>query len=308
MLALNEKNPEKKCEIYTKGLARLPADHEVSYQLTADYCNDLVSGKLKPREEALPIVRKLCTKLLNQNIDTKFHNWALRWVFMYEDDEHLSDWYRYVGRLWTLPDMLALRYRHFGDRNRYNFQQQACLFLKVNDCCCSFLGQWFGSEEETAQHNIESLEFALRFIDTLRNPSNDEDIWIERRAFCFQKIAECKFRLGDKEGGYEALEKSVGLYETILSYPPDHDFFGTAPYFDLISGCRMNWFDPNEEKSELNQESTYINIMDALEGNSHSEWTWFEPYREEVRFRKLFNRILRYSTAPEAWKRMKNVE
>lgn len=287
----NETDPSKKLEQALRCFRETPKTWEPErYEYAMVALSTLVYGNCMSREEALPIVRELANVLLNQKADRKFHNWAIRQIFCYEEEDRLIDWEKYVGWYMTYHDLLELRYQYTGNWEEYNRQGQANLFTKLARLFdCGMFVKASDNEEETAQYMKENALFCLRLCDMFReNPDEDMDLFLKLRAEAYQKLAGANFRLGKREEGYEALEKSLDLYIKIITMPPDRELTCSHPMLNLISGCRMNWFEPNEKRDPMNQDSDYININNVFRGREPS---WFDPYRDEERFQACYKRF-----------------
>jgi len=280
----SETDPSKKCDLALRAFREFPDD----YGFAVDALRELTDDA-KPREEGLPIARELCTLLLNQNTDAFGRTAALRWMYCYEDEERLTDWQNYLPK-WSRAELLEFRYACTGERERMDYQKQANLFESLNRRFPLGAHRTFENEKDTARSIVDGCHFTLRLFDLFRDPAEEVDLWIQKRAWTYLYLAKGYFRLGEADNAFDALEKSVGLYEIILKLPPDRELTCRSPLLDLISACRMNWFSPNEERSPAHQDSDYANIFDALDG-SDRQWAWFDPYREDGRFRACFERI-----------------
>ncbi len=281
----SENDPSKKCDLALRAFREFPD----SYDFAVDALRELAFHDAKPRDEGLPLARELCILLLNQSTDTFGRMVALRWMYCYEDEERLADWQKYTPE-WNRSELLEFRYRCTGELERQNIQSQANLFESIAEQFPLTAHKTFENEEETARSIVESCHFSLRLFDLFRNPMEEIDLWIQSRAWTYLFLAKGYFRLGEADNAFGALEKSVELYEKILRLPPDMELTCNSPLLDCISACRMNWFRPNEERSPAHQDSDYTNIYIALDG-SDRQWAWFDPYREDARFKTCFDRI-----------------
>ena len=280
----SETDPSKKCDLALRAFREFPDD----YRFASDALRELTSDA-KPRDEGLPLARELCTILLNQNTYAFGRTAALRWMYAYEDEDRLDDWQNYLPK-WSRAELLEFRYACTGERERMNYQKQANLFESLNRRFPLGAHRTFENEEDTARSIVDGCHFTLRLFDLFRDPAEEVDLWIQKRAWTYLYLAKGYFRLGEADRAFDALEKSVELYEIILNLPPDRELTCRSPLLDLISACRMNWFSPNEERSPAHQDSDYANICGALDG-SDRQWEWFDPYREDGRFKACFERI-----------------
>ncbi|MBR5313299.1 MAG: helix-turn-helix transcriptional regulator [Clostridia bacterium] len=280
----SENDPAKKCDLALRAFREFPDD----YRFAVDALRELTSDA-KPRDEGLPIARELCTLLLNQDTYAFGRTVALRWMYGYEDEERLSDWQKYLPE-WSRAELLEFRYSETGNTVRMDYQKQANLFESLNRRFPLGAHRTFGNEEDTARSIVDGCHFTLRLFDLFRDPAEEVDLWIQKRAWTYLYLAKGYFRLGKADEAFDALEKSAALYEIIIQLPPDMELTCHSPLLDCISACRMNWFCPNEERSPAHQDSDYINICSALDG-SDEQWAWFDPYREDKRFKSCLERI-----------------
>lgn len=285
-----EKDSTKKFELTMKAFREFPDE----YFFAADALRALVHGNAKPREEALPVVRELVSILLNQTQDKVFHNWALRSIFCYEDEDCLADWQKYVGEYKTLPELMELRYGYTDDYDRLNYQCQLNLFRKFNDMFPIHACKDFPDEEETARSVIEGSEISLRLTDEVRDPAEDIDLFIRHRAWTYLFLAKGHFRLGNREDGYAAMEKAVDLCEKLFDLPRDTVLRCPSPLFDLLSENPFS--DANDSMSSVcanNAENAHMVFLSALTGNE-GQWRWLKPYREEERYQACVERLRRH--------------
>lgn len=281
-----EEDPHKLFEYRLETYRKFPKEHPKACEIAGDICRDLVIEGVLPRDEALPIVRELCLMLINQNTDSMHHNWALQNIYMYEDEDKLGEWQKYVGKQMTEPDLLELRYGYLDDYERLNYQRQQNLFAKINDMFPIHACKHFSDEEENARSVIESAEISLRLFDQFRDRDNDADIFINHRAWTYLFLAKGYFRLGKREEGYAAVEKALDLCEKLLKLPHDTVLHCPYPPFDLLS------VKPFEKIGSLLPiaENTYHNFLSALTENDH-QWCWFKPYISEARYQEILKRL-----------------
>lgn len=281
-----EDDAKKKFELSMEVYSKFPKEHKRACFIASDICKTLVENNALPRDEALPIVRELCTILLNQKTDSVFHNWALRYIYRYEDEDKLADWQKYVGKRMTEPDLLELRYLYRGEYDRHNMQAQTNLFKTINECFPIHTNKHFEDNTETARSIIEGTEISLRLFDLLRDPTEDADLFLRHRAWTYLYLSKGHFQLGNCEKGYEALEKAVDLCEILLTLPPDTILRCPNPLFDLLE---VNPFERHGMYLSV-ADNVYTTFHSALTGNE-GQWKWLEPHREEPRYLSVVKRL-----------------
>ncbi|MBQ8511146.1 MAG: helix-turn-helix transcriptional regulator [Clostridia bacterium] len=294
----------------------------------------LICHDALPREEALPIVREYCRKLIENTRSSVRRLSSLYRIFQYEDEDRLTDWSKYVSEKVTVPQLLASRYNHLGEVEKCNLQRQKNLFASLNysfdtefsrlryhegagslnsDTASRAADHLLGPAEKDPTISVKGQEIILRLVDVLRDPAIEEDGWIFRRAFTYLRLAAGRFGSGDKEGGYEALEKSVELYETVLRIPVDRDLPLNCQVLDRLTISAISYYNP--EQNLLRQiSSDPVDIMlrrdaaSVLPVNTHnfryaqiyhpltdpSGWEWFNCVRDEDRYKACVERIRKY--------------
>ena len=282
--AEQEKDPVKRYELRRKAIVSLPKTHRYTYYLLYDNLHDLVYADVFPREKALPIVRELSDILLNQSVDHWRRNLALRFIYEYEDEEELNNWKKYVSGNDSEGKLLELRYHYREEYDRYNEQMQRNIFQRM---WISFpTAKHHDNEENTARECITAAETAFRLYDVFRDdPDNDYDLFLEKRAWNYLFLDKCKFRLGERDGGYEALEKAVELYEKFCTMPDDMELRCSHQCFDLLS-ISNSYYGINPGCAISSQ---YYNLEAALDVEE-DQWEWFRPCMNEDRFAALRER------------------
>lgn len=319
-----------KYEIMAKALEEFP-DSEPFMEKAMD---QLLLHNALPREKALPIVREYCRKLIENTRSSVRRLSSLYRIFQYEDENRLADWSKYVSEKVTVPQLLASRYNHLGEVDKCNLQRQKNLFASLNysfdtefsrlryhegaggldsDTASRAADHLFGSAEKDPVVSVKGQEIILRLVDVLRDPAIEEDGWIFRRAFTYLRLAAGQFGSGDKDGGYEALEKSVELYERILQIPVDRELLLNCPVLDRLTVSAVSYYNPEQNllkqissdpvDTMLRQDAAsilsvnthnfrYAQIYHPL--TSPSGWEWFDCVRSEERFKACAERIITY--------------
>ncbi len=319
-----------KYEVMAKAIEEFPdSEHFLEKAL-----EQLVYHNALPREEALPIVREYCRKLIENTGKPITRLSTLYKIFQYEDEERLDNWSKYVSEKVTVPQLLASRYHHLGDVDKCNLQRQKNLFASLNysfDAEFSrlrYISETGSLDPDTAAHaadlilgpavkdpeaSVRGQEIVLRLVDVLRDPSTDKDGWIFRRAFTYLRLAAGRFGSGDRDGGYKALEKSVELYEIILEIPVDLELPLNCPVLDRLTISAVTYYNPepnllrrtssdSDHKTPRKEtaSNTQINTLHYRYAQIYHPlanpdgWEWFNSVRNEDRFKAFLERIEKY--------------
>lgn len=207
-----ENNRKKQYETALAAFREFPEE----YRFANSAAETLAHHDILPREEGLPVFRELTQKMLAQPIPT-WRFFALRLIYIYEDEDRLKDWNAYVpSMIFSRQILMENRWLSgpFQDEDKAVLQKQMNLFLLLEYC----LGSCF-ERPGNPSVSAELQDIALRMIDSLRDPSTDRDGWLFRRASKNLAKARFLFEAEKREEGYAALEKAAELYEIVYSVP-----------------------------------------------------------------------------------------
>ncbi|MBR5365235.1 MAG: helix-turn-helix transcriptional regulator [Clostridia bacterium] len=244
---------------------------------------DLVIHKCMPREQALPVVRELCESL----VGTSEQSEAVRFIYLFEDEDKLARWEEMTAWQYTSPRLYEERYDYREEIENCNRQRQKNLYADLVYGFFRYFGKRAEGDREDPASWTAGLECALRIIDCLRDPSDDEDGWISERAYILMRLARYRFLLGKRAEGYDALRKAVDLAKIVMSRPPEYEFPFHTPVLDLVSGSRLNDFYPLIVESD-SMASYFYNRMVTIGENGTG---WFEVVKDEPEYQALAARI-----------------
>lgn len=277
-------------EIATKAWAEFPNEYFFALMI----CKQLVYGNVLPREEALPLFRKLCEKMLNENTDLYYRTRAIQLIFLYEDDDALHEnWYKYVSGFQTPSQLMERRYNYRNEIYNVNRQKQRNLLFNLGySFRCDFRKRQHTDSDDMMtlfdpHSTIDGQKVILNIIDVLRDPAVEVDAWIAHRAFAYLRLSSAYFLTGQKDDGYTALEKSISLYETMFRLPPDLQLSYNSPVLDLWTVSRLTNFDPDDVQDELCLKIRYRETFECIEN-------WFNDVRGEEQFKSYITRIKKY--------------
>ncbi len=255
-------------------------DHP-SFAVRALY--DLVIHKCMEREQALPIVRELCESLVGTDAQSE----AVRFMYLFEDEDKLSRWEQLTAWQYTSPRLYEERYDYREEIDNCNRQRQKNLFAELDYSFIHYFGKRAEGDREDPASWATGLECALRIIDCLRDPSDDEDGWISERTYILMRLARYRFLLGNRTDGYDALRKAVELAEIVMSRPPEYVFSFHTSVLDLVNGSRLNDFDPLVSESDT-MTSCFYDMIATIGGNGTG---WFEVVKDEPEYQNIAARI-----------------
>ena len=271
-------------------------NNEFPFAITA--LEILVYNNIKPREEALPIVRDLCADVLDRCHKAAERSMILKMIYIYEDEDKLSDWYKYASSWLTIDELYELRYDALNDVDKCNLQRQINLYDGLNKVFDYAFGRRHKTKYKDSDASIVGQSKILEIIDLLRDPTEDIDGWIGRRAFTYLRLSAAYFGSGKHPKGYEALDKAIELYEKILSLPPNTELGFNSPIFDTLKVKRKDDFGVPDRTQDFTYdytEMTFENIYYPL--TRSGGWEWFDCVRGEERFKSYIERIIKFKPA-----------
>lgn len=249
---------------------------------------ELVYNDAVPREEGLPFARECCRKILENTKNDQTRLATIHKIFIYEDEDRLDEWKKYVSVSATVPQLLSNRYYHRGEAEKYNRQTQTNIFLQLADLFAARFWQLTDGNDPKEMDPVKTAEgqkIVLRMLDALTETPSEIDGWSGHRMNACVLLAAARFRLGEKEEAYASLETAVDLTDRLAGLPEDAEIGFCHPFFDLITvpvdyaGYRIPYL-----------RATVSNLFFLL-SRSEGISKWFDPYREEERFQCCIKRI-----------------
>lgn len=267
----------------------------------AEACQLIVEENILPRDEGLPILRKLGKEVLNNSAHVYQQRSVIEAIYRYEDENKLSEWNKYVSDIHAIRKLLAKRYEYQNDIVKFNRQLQINRWYSLSYSFDSEFAKRHSEWYFDPYASVNGQKTILNTVDAMRDPTVEIDAWIRRRAFTYIRLAAAYFGVGMvdpeafdemREKGYEALLKGVELYDKIFRLPVDQELSFNHPVFDLISVSVASLFYPDGERDNINIYNLYQNAIIPL--TSPNGWAWFDDVRDEDRFKACIARIEKY--------------
>ena len=236
-----------------------------------------------PREEALPKFRVLCSRMLEQPVPV-WRFFALRLIYLYEEEEKLEEYWKYVPPYpFTRNSLLAERYAFRGEIERHHRKRKENLFEALRH---TFEVEF---HDDTPEGAAASARAILKIIDTLRDPDDDRDAWLAERILYNHILANAYDRLGQKESCYRALDTAVTLCELCFTIPENEPLAFHSPVLDPVTVTRRFAFEPEHGKppaGDLLRSNLQRPLFDLLFLFAFSDWPkpgyWNDPSFKSV--------------------------
>lgn len=288
-------NPEISLEQKYKTAMKAYSEFNNEFPFAITAVEILVYNNIKPREEALPIVRDLCADVLDRSYKGAERGVILTMIYTYEDEDKLSNWYKYASSYSTIDELYELRYYRLNDVDKCNLQRQINLYDGLNKVFDCDFGRRHKTKYKDSDASIVGQSKILEIIDLLRDPTEDIDGWIGRRAFTYLSLSDAYFGSGRHTEGYEALDKAVELYEKIFSLPKNTELGFNSPIFDTLKVKREDNFATPDRTRDYNYDYTEMIFEDIYYPLTRSgRWEWFDCVRGEERFKSYLERIIKF--------------
>lgn len=297
-IAMLYHNPEISLEQKYKTAMKAYSEFSDEFMFASTALEILVFNNIKPREEALPIVRNLCADVLDRCYKAAVRGGILSMIYTYEDEDKLLNWYKYASSYCTIDELYELRYDRLNDVDNCNLQRQINLFDGLNKVFFADFSRRHKTKYKDSDAGIVGQSKILEIIDLLRDPTEDIDGWIGRRAFTYLRLSAAYFGSGRHTEGYEALDKAVELYEKIFSLPENTELGFNSPVFDMLTVKREDNFETPDRTQDYNYDYTEMIFGNIYYPITRSTgWEWFDCVRSEERFKSYLERIIKFKPA-----------
>lgn len=269
--------------------------------------------------ELLPEIRLTMEQALERSdLDVTDRNMIIQLMTIIEDDEHIE---KFLDRYASEEDqsktaLLNTRYFRRGEWDKFEPIRQQRL-LQYIDNIIGWDGQWFNfGRPRDVNANMLLSELHTDFLHKLCGQTPDEkhpisgngelDFWVHERIFIGLKMAARTVASGDPEKAFVILEDVVSLLEKAMEITEPVELRCSSPFLaDISFTAKEDWLNHDYNYFSEGKQERYINIMSdvfcyCLNPSRISEamkdeqgWAWFNPVREDERFKKYLDRVER---------------
>lgn len=233
-------------------------------------------------QSVLPEMRSMCRFILDHTSESDFERYrALINLIWTEDEEQLDVWLSEFGcgsrkKPHMTHNPLIGRYHYRNEIEKYNRAIQEDILSGLRQIFRHDFRRMDADNRREARSCMIGRQAILRVIDIFRDPGIEADAWITDRICAYLSLSAGCFGCGEKEDGYQALERCVELCELYAKVPDGTVLYFNSPILDIISETSV----ATEVLS-----GTYERLTEP-EG-----WEWFNCVRGEERFRALAARV-----------------
>lgn len=256
-------------------------------------------------EEYKPLLNEICERILKECTDTQMRKNAVKSMCMICDEEDLGKWLRKDSIYWRDEklNIYEERYKLMGDDEQYWMYRYAGNVVKAAQLINCFHGSKPYSEP---QEHLTWYNIALQILDsfTLRQADSDiPDGFICEYRRVYLNLSVAYFGCGDKEKGYDYLERALVLTERFAAIPQNTPLdLGNELFFGKTKLIEGAW------RLELPNGKRYIHLLGLLckMGNidkimlKEKGWEWFNSVRGEDRWNDILERAQALNDTPSS--------
>lgn len=249
--------------------------------------------KLKEYEQ---LVYDLCERLLKECTDSVMRRQAIQSVCMICPENEINEWLDRDTTCWyeKRHEVYEERYDLMGDKKQHTMYQCANNFLYASRML-NIIGEnrnYYGFPQKAmAWHKayIHLLDAASGFCESQTVP----DGWLPEYAYAYMRLSAALFAVGEKDKGYECIEKALGFAKQYFDIPDAQPVdLGNSIFYGDTKAVRGDDYLilPNGKKLENFYGISYYppcicEIMEAKSG-----WEWFDSVRNEERYLSLLEK------------------
>ena len=269
--------------------------------------------------ELLPEIRLTMEQALERgDLDACDRNTIIQLMTIIEDDEHIGKFLdRYAsGEDQSKAALLNERYRRRGEWDKFEPIRQEML-LRYIDHIIGWDGQWYNlGKPFDVRITMLLSELHIDFLHKLCGQTPNEkhpisgngelDFWVHERVFIGLKAAARTVASGDPEKAFVILEDVVSLLEKAMEITEPVELRCSSPFLaDIAFTAEEDWNNHSFNYFSEGRQERFIyiwnevfcyclcpsNILENM--RDERNWAWFNPVREDDRFKKYLGRVER---------------
>ena len=260
--------------------------------ITYNLCWSIMQLDKETREKNLSILKEACEKLIAESIHQGFREYAIECMCRVCDDSEFEKWYgmcaddyaAYKGEV--LEQRLWEQGKYEDSRKRFDVNNlRLLLHFMFRDN-----RNWAAPERA-----VEWYKFRIKMIEFLAENGKIPDAWLGSYAQHHFRVACASFGCGRKEEGYAYLEKAFELYPAWFAIPNGASLeVGSEWIFGGVRIAKDHWRieipgERDEWDGNMHNFDDQRDFMYDCMTREHG-WEWFNPVREEERFKEYVER------------------
>lgn len=251
------------------------------------------------------VMREIALDVLQNCTDGDFRREAFFYYTALEDEVYITEEFlsKHAGGDFDKAFLLSNRYLYREEWNKYEVYRKRCLLYQFNDM---FSWGLRTKLDLNAEKSVSAQKIGLSIINSLCEitptyPVSGDgkvDLWTEDRIWMGLRLSCALASSGRKEQAFETLEDTVTLIEHLVSVAEGTILTYRSHSLEGISGVI------SRKRFEYGEKEAYISCDgdDLLYGNAiclsvpdvltrEHGWEWFDPIRNEDRYKALADRL-----------------
>lgn len=202
--------------------------------------------------------------------------------------------------------LMRNRYLYSEEWDKYEIYRKNCLLLQLDDMFFSGLRT---KKNLSAEKSVQAQQIGLGIINSLCNvipthPVSGDgvaDLWSSYRILMGFRLSCALASTGNIEASFEALEDTVSMIEKLISLPDGTKLtFRSHSLEDLNGTISKKRFTYGTKRAYVSCEGENLISDDVLYSQGLADvltreqgWEWFDPIRNEDRYKSLVERLNR---------------
>lgn len=289
---------EENLELSLKYHRKYPRDWHIATSLM----HEIVKHHRDKLDEYRPLLNEIAERILKECTDSVMRRSAVRAMCMVCEEDQIGEWLNRDSKFWHAERMAVYeqRYELLGDEEQYWMCRYAGNFLRAGETIGRLQKHksYFGKPDES----LKWQENYLRMLDGMCGRGTDADIpdgWLGEYSYLYDRFAAAYFGMGEREKGYEFLERSLALSERWAAIPDKEPMcLGNPLVFGETKLMKNDWHIalPNGKfwPNFYGIRSNVLDLADIM--TRESGWEWFDCVREEERYQTILARVKELSS------------
>ena len=264
-----------------------------NWHIATSLMHEIVTNHRDKLDDYKQLVYELCERLLKECTDSVMRRSAIQSVCMICPEDEINLWLNKDTTFWheKRHEVYEKRYKLMGDKKQQVMYQHANNFLSVTHMLHTI--QENRSYRGFPARALEWNKMYIRFLDTASGVCDTQTIpdgWLPEYALAYMRLSSALFAVGEKEQGYEFIEKALTLEKQYASIPQGQALdLGNSVFYGntraLKNDCHLIL--PNEKTlSHLLGIAYHIHPVASIM-QTKSGWEWFDSVRNEERYLSL---------------------
>ena len=264
-----------------------------NWHIATSLMHEIVTNHRDKLNDYKHLVYELCERLLKECTDSVMRRSAIQSVCMICPEDEINLWLNKDTTFWHEKryDVYQKRYKLMGDKKQQVMYQHANNFLSVTHMLHTL--QENRNYRGFPQKALEWNKMYIQFLGTASGVGDTQiipDGWLPEYAYAYMRLSAAFFAVGEKDSGYEYIEKAISFAKQYQSIPNGQSIdLGNNTFYGDTKAMKNNYHIvlPNEKTllHFLGIAFSTPNIAQLMEAKSG--WEWFDSVRNEERFLAL---------------------